>query len=113
MSTHNICFHGEIRKIFTGYPPLSRPMNCVLLLSFQILVRSHFAQPKVLGLIRVYTVCHLSSYFKTYEQVVKWTCSDSKHGNELSLKALIKFAADGKLKLLSLQKKKKKVMGIL
>ena len=27
MSTHNICFHGEIRKIFTGYPPpLSRPM---------------------------------------------------------------------------------------
>ena len=23
---HNICFHGEIRKIFTGYPPLSRPM---------------------------------------------------------------------------------------
>ena len=27
MSTHNICFHGEIRKIFTGYPPLSRPMS--------------------------------------------------------------------------------------
>ena len=27
MSTHNICFHGEIRKIFTGYPPLSRLMN--------------------------------------------------------------------------------------
>ena len=26
MSTHNICFRGEIRKIFTGYPPLSRPM---------------------------------------------------------------------------------------
>ena len=24
MSTHNICFHGEIRKIFIGYPPLSR-----------------------------------------------------------------------------------------
>ena len=22
---HNICFCGEIRKIFTGYPPLSRP----------------------------------------------------------------------------------------
>ena len=21
MSTHNICFHAEIRKIFTGYPP--------------------------------------------------------------------------------------------
>ena len=27
MSTHNICFRGEIRKIFTGYPPLSRPMG--------------------------------------------------------------------------------------
>ena len=25
MSTHNICFRGEIRKIFTGYPPLSKP----------------------------------------------------------------------------------------
>ena len=32
MSTHNICFCGEIRKIFTGYPPLSRPMfnRCIL-----------------------------------------------------------------------------------
>ena len=26
MSNHNICFRGEIRKIFTGYPPLSRPI---------------------------------------------------------------------------------------
>ena len=26
MSTHNICFCAEIRKIFTGHPPLSRPM---------------------------------------------------------------------------------------
>ena len=26
LSTHNICFCGEIRKIFTRYPPLSRPM---------------------------------------------------------------------------------------
>ena len=26
MSTHNICFHGEIRKIFFWYPLLSRPM---------------------------------------------------------------------------------------
>ena len=32
MSTHNICFRGEIRKIFTGYPPLSGPM--VFLLAF-------------------------------------------------------------------------------
>ena len=28
MSTHNLCFREEIRKIFTGYPPLSRPMLC-------------------------------------------------------------------------------------
>ena len=27
MSTHNMCFPGEIRKIFSGYPPLSRPMS--------------------------------------------------------------------------------------
>ena len=26
MSTHNIYLRGEIRKIFTRYPPLSRPM---------------------------------------------------------------------------------------
>ena len=26
MSTDNIYFHGEIRKIFTGYPPLTRSM---------------------------------------------------------------------------------------
>ena len=24
MSTHNICFHGEIRKMLSGYPVLSR-----------------------------------------------------------------------------------------
>ena len=27
MSTHNICFRGEIRKIFIRYSPLSRPMD--------------------------------------------------------------------------------------
>ena len=27
MSTHNICFRGEIRKILTRYPLLSRPMG--------------------------------------------------------------------------------------
>ena len=26
MSTHNICFRGEVRKIFTWYPPLSKPI---------------------------------------------------------------------------------------
>ena len=45
MSTHNICFRGEIRKIFTGYPPLSRPMwviiKCSSLLSL-LLMRLHW-----------------------------------------------------------------------
>ena len=27
MSTHNVCFHGEIRKILCGYPLLSVAMN--------------------------------------------------------------------------------------
>ena len=27
MSTHNICFHGEIRKILCGYPLLSVAMS--------------------------------------------------------------------------------------
>ena len=27
MSTHNICFRGEIRKILCGYPLLSVPMQ--------------------------------------------------------------------------------------
>ena len=27
MSTYNICFHGEIRKIFCGYPLLSVAMG--------------------------------------------------------------------------------------
>ena len=27
MSTHNICFRGEIRKMLTRYPLLSRPMS--------------------------------------------------------------------------------------
>ena len=29
MNTHNIRFRGEIRKIFTGYPPLTRSMMSV------------------------------------------------------------------------------------
>ena len=31
MSTHNICFHGDIRKIITWYPLLSRPMYELIL----------------------------------------------------------------------------------
>ena len=30
MSTHNICFRCEIRKLFTWYLPLSGPMGDVL-----------------------------------------------------------------------------------
>ena len=30
MSTHNICFHGEIRKILTCYPHLSSPNPIVI-----------------------------------------------------------------------------------
>ena len=36
MSSHNICFRGEIRKIFTRYPPLSRPMDGGHLMFFVI-----------------------------------------------------------------------------
>ena len=32
MSTHNICFHGEIRKIFCGYPLLSVAMGVRLMI---------------------------------------------------------------------------------
>ena len=31
MSTHNICFHREIRKILCGYPLLSVAMNSAIL----------------------------------------------------------------------------------
>ena len=31
MSTHNICFHGEIRKILTLYPHLSEAMDMAYL----------------------------------------------------------------------------------
>ena len=29
MTTHNIYFHGEIRKIYCGYPHLSVAVNCI------------------------------------------------------------------------------------
>ena len=34
MSTHNICFPGEIRKILCGYPLLSVAMTCVIYNAF-------------------------------------------------------------------------------
>ena len=36
MSTHNICFHGEIRKILCGYPLLSVAMNVWLSMMISI-----------------------------------------------------------------------------
>ena len=35
MSTHNICFHGEIRTILRGYPVLSRAMEFLPVLGQQ------------------------------------------------------------------------------
>ena len=32
MRTHNICFHGQIRKILTRYPLLSVARHCVFVL---------------------------------------------------------------------------------
>ena len=39
MSTHNICFHGEIRKILCGYPLLSVAMGPFLELKSCIVVK--------------------------------------------------------------------------
>ena len=33
MSTHNICFHGELRKILCGYPLLSVAMHFMQIVS--------------------------------------------------------------------------------
>ena len=44
MSTHNICFRGEIRKILCGYPLLSVAMSVL-------------TSSKMWHLIWVYTVC--------------------------------------------------------
>ena len=43
MSTHNICFHGEIRIIFLGYPLLSRAM--FLEATFCLSYRFYFISP--------------------------------------------------------------------
>ena len=34
MSTHSICFRGEIRKILCGYPLLSVAMKIQIILTF-------------------------------------------------------------------------------
>ena len=37
MSTHNVCFHGEIRKILCGYPRLSVAIHLCRLISLSCL----------------------------------------------------------------------------
>ena len=62
MRNHNICFCGEIRKIFTGYPPLSRPMlnmlNIDISIQCSLLQIRHYFQPKNINnfLIKTYVV---------------------------------------------------------
>ena len=87
MSTHNICFRGEIRKIFTRYPLLSRPMELCSLVSVLVFLylgsTAYYIYTMILGqtglskqcLTRVYTVCHSSNSFKVHEQVVKTSYS--------------------------------------
>ena len=63
MSTHNICFHGEIRKISCWYPCLSETMLCY---------GSEFIAPDKLGYPNIY----IFSYFPTKAFVVG---IDQKH----------------------------------
>ena len=43
MSTNNICFCGEIKNVFTCYPPLSRPMGKLCTVIMALL--QHFLYP--------------------------------------------------------------------
>ena len=73
MSTHNICFHGEIRKIFTGYPLLSRPMPwrtsiaCFLIIYF-VKKLALFAQSGKLK----HCELHKTKYQPMKSDVMKW-----------------------------------------
>ena len=53
MITHNVCFCGEIRKIFTGYPLLSRPMYRKHLLWEDILKKESVVLLKSLSIFRL------------------------------------------------------------
>ena len=59
MSTHNIYFHGEIRKIFTGYPLLSRLM---------VHLHNHWILENISkkALIRVYELAGWSGMFPVH-----------------------------------------------
>ena len=57
MSTHNICFHGEIRKILYGYPLLSVAMK------YMYTQKEDTNQPAIMhSLIRVFVV-HMKKVF--------------------------------------------------
>ena len=74
MSTHNICFLGEIRKIFTGYPPLSRPMNFLF-----NLCNSTIMKPCLAKTASVFMTCYRGFYW--WNEVVKdyfWTVKDTE-----------------------------------
>ena len=47
MSTHNVCFHGEIRRILCGYPLLSIAMISVQP-DLDILVHQYILYPLIL-----------------------------------------------------------------
>ena len=70
MSAHNICFRGEIKKIFIGHPPLFRSVG----LKFYFFLRSYYLRyleewQTVLILIRLLLqvcavcICHFISNF--------------------------------------------------
>ena len=40
MSTHNICFRREIRKVLCGYPLLSVAMTSIYIIRSQLKIRS-------------------------------------------------------------------------
>ena len=63
MSTHNICFRGEIRKIFTGYPPLSIPM-----IYYCTVNQFHSLQ---------ITICYVLPYIKVYIGNSHLNCLDT------------------------------------
>ena len=69
MSTHNICFHGEIRKTLCGYPLLTVAMNLhnsytVFTLSFLTVKPAQTLQTDPMSLIRFYSVCQSSGNFR-------------------------------------------------
>ena len=59
MSTHNMCFLGEIRKILCGYPLLSVAMNYYSDSRQICIVVDHKSFDSFLGLFMVFIVTYL------------------------------------------------------